>query len=64
MARKSDQRIIEIQEAIARVKGIIAQNSAGNKVFSEALDRSLRWLSDELFNEVSQRFSKTKGKGS
>ena len=60
MARKGDQGIIELQEAIANIKKIIAQNSGGNKKFSEALDTALRWLSDELFNEVSQRFSRGK----
>ena len=64
MARKSDQGIIELQEAISEIKKIIAQNSGGNKKFSEAQDTALRWLSDELFNEVSQRFGKTKGKSS
>ena len=60
MARKSDQGIIELQEAIAQIKKLIAQNSGGNKKLSEALDTALRWLSDELFNEVSQRFSRGK----
>lgn len=60
MARKSDQGIIELQEAIAEMKRIRAQISDDNKYLSEEIDMGMHRLFEGLFAAVSQKFGKSK----
>ena len=64
MARKNQKEILELQEAITEIKKIKMQIQNDNMLLFEEIDVAERRLLEKYYDEVSCRFSKTKGKSS
>jgi hypothetical protein len=58
MAKKNQQLIKQIHDAVAKIKEILSQDSGVNPKFSESLEIAERHLLDQLFEEVSRGISR------
>jgi hypothetical protein len=58
MAAKN-QKISDLQDAIAQIKDFKSQDSKNNPVLSEALNKMEKTLLDELYEEVSRQHKRT-----
>jgi len=62
MARKNQEAVIQLRDAIDSIKKIKAQNPTDNPELIEALDLADRMLLDKLFQAVSSMTNKAKAK--
>jgi len=61
MARKNQEGLAELREAIAQIKEIKMQDSGENSKFSEAMNMAELYLFNQLYQAVGQTVDKSKG---
>ena len=54
MSKKNQGNLHKLQDAVARIKRVMQDDSGDNEKFSQALDIAEKKLLDELYAELSQ----------
>jgi hypothetical protein len=58
MAKKNQEHLEKLQDAVTRFKKLQAQNPGENEIFSEELDSIILKLLNKMHEVISQKFSK------